>query len=60
MSTHGGKRPGAGRPTIDGEDPTESHNLTAPSTVWRLLERLGDGNRSAGLRKLAERFKQDE
>jgi hypothetical protein len=32
---------------------TEAHSVTLPSSTWRLLERLGGGNRSAGIRQLA-------
>lgn len=55
-TTHGGPRPGAGRPplTDDPANPTEKHTVTAPASIWRLLERLGDGNRSEGLRIMHE------
>ena len=46
----------ARRPTLV----TGAAGFIGAEVVWRLLERLGGGNRSAGLRKLAERFKQDE
>ena len=53
-NTHGGAGRGQGRKPIDAKDATERHTVTAPASIWRLLERLGDGNRSEGLRAMRE------
>jgi hypothetical protein len=51
----GGFRGGdSGRPRLAEDDLTESHNVSLPSRVWRKIEVLGDNNRSAGVRKLAD------
>ena len=52
-ATHGGPRAGSGRPSISAE-PTERHSVTAPASMWRYIEQAGNGNRSAGLRKIVE------
>ena len=59
-NTHGGAGRGQGRKPLDADDPTERHNLTAPASIWRLLERLGDGNRSEGLRILRDMLRYHE
>lgn len=56
-TNHGGARPGAGRPPLDDTEPTERHTVTLPASLWRLLEQLGDGNRSKGVRVLKEKAK---
>ena len=38
---------------VDGEA-TEAHSITLPASAWRLVERLGGGNRSEGVRRLVE------
>ena len=49
----GGARGDVGpRPLVAG-DLTEAHSVTLPGATWRLLESLGGGNRSAGIRRLA-------
>jgi hypothetical protein len=49
----GGARGDVGpRPLVPG-DLTEAHSVTLPGATWRLLEQLGGGNRSAGIRQLA-------
>lgn len=55
-TTHGGLRPGAGRPPLDDDpaNPTERHTITLPANVWRRIEALGEGNRSAGIRTLID------
>lgn len=51
----GGWRGGdSGRPRIIDDDPTVNHTVSLPSRLWRRLEALGNGNFSAGVRKLAE------
>ena len=51
-NTHGGAGRGQGRKPLDPGDPTESHAVTLPAGTWRMIEQAGDGNRSAGLRRL--------
>lgn len=58
VSTHGGARPGAGRPRLDDSQPTERHTITLPAGVWRMIEQAGDGNRSAGVRRLLEKLRE--
>lgn len=60
QNTHGGPREGAGRPTLADTEPTEKHTLTAPASVWRLLERVGEGNRSRGLRVILAAYERME
>lgn len=55
-NTHGGPREGAGRNPLDPIEPTEKHTLTAPASVWRLLENVGDGVRSKGLRRVVAAY----
>ena len=48
----GGARGDVGpRPLVAGER-TEAHSVTLPGATWCLLESLGGGNRSAGIRRL--------
>jgi hypothetical protein len=54
-NTHGGAGRGQGRKPL-ADEPTESHALTAPASVWRLLERLGEGVRSKGLRRVVAAY----
>ena len=49
-TAHGGARPGAGRKTLSKTEDTERHCLTLPASMWRKLEAIGGGNRSAGAR----------
>ena len=64
MSNHGGARPGSGRIAgqgtfSGGRKPgvtMERHTVTAPPDVWALLASVGDGNVSAGLRKIASQY----
>jgi len=44
----------AGRPPVAWGDRVEQHNITLPSRLWRRIEHVGQGNRSAGVRVLAE------
>ena len=55
-NTHGGKRDGAGRKPLSGdaEDLAERHSVTLPASMWRMIEAIGDGNRSAGIRELIQ------
>ena len=43
-------QPKAGARRKYGED-TEQHSVTLPASLWRWVEELGDGNRSAGTAK---------
>lgn len=44
-----------GRPPIDEAGNAEAHNVTLPARMWRRIEDVGQGNRSAGVRALVER-----
>lgn len=59
-NTHGGPREGAGRKPLDPNDPTEKRTIHAPASTWRMLEHLGDGNRSAGLREIVAAYERME
>jgi hypothetical protein len=50
----GGARGAVGRKTLAAGEATEAHSITLPASVWRLLERIGGGNRSEGVRRLVE------
>lgn len=51
----GGWRGGdGGRPRVIDGDLTERRTVTLPSRLWRRIEVLGNGNFSAGVRKLAD------
>lgn len=49
----GGARGDVGPRPLVADDRTEAHSVTLPGATWRLLESLGGGNRSAGIRRLA-------
>lgn len=51
-NTHGGAGRKQGRKPLDPANPTESHTITLPADIWRMIEQAGDGNRSAGIRRL--------
>lgn len=51
-SSWGGSREGAGRPSLSDED-TVRKTITVPESVAEYLEEVGDGNASAGVRRLA-------
>ena len=50
----GGARGAVGRKALVTGEATEAHSITLPASAWRLLERLGGGNRSEGVRRLME------
>ena len=50
----GGARGNVGRKTLTPGEATEAHSITLPASVWRRLEQIGGGNRSEGVRRLAE------
>lgn len=50
----GGARGNVGRKTLTPGEATEAHSITLPASVWRRLEQIGDGNRSEGVRRLAD------
>ena len=59
MTKHGGTRPGAGRPYLNGSDPHEGTPLVTvtisiPQATRDLLRDLGNGNVSAGVRRLVK------
>lgn len=62
---HGGKREGAGRPSITGEE-MQVYQVTLPPSVAEYIRELGtpigskQGNLSDGIRKLAEWYKSKE
>jgi len=50
----GGARGAVGRKVLAAGEETEAHSITLPASVWREIERIGEGNRSEGVRRLAE------
>jgi hypothetical protein len=50
----GGARGAVGRKALVDGEATEAHSITLPASAWRLVERLGGGNRSEGVRRLVE------
>lgn len=52
----GGARPGAGRHTLADDEPTIEGTISLPQSLDAKAKRLGDGNRSAGIRKALESF----
>jgi len=58
-SNWGGSREGAGRPALS-DEPTVRKTVTLPESVAAFLEDAGDGNASAGVRKLAEAAMENE
>jgi hypothetical protein len=51
---HGGPRPGSGRKRIKDDEPLVRSTVTLLKTHHDYLAKLGDGNVSAGIRKLVE------
>lgn len=57
MTKHGGAREGAGRPHLDGSkpgegEPVEPVTISLTAADRKFLRELGDGNVSAGVRRL--------
>ena len=50
----GGARGPVGRKVLAPGEPTEAHSITLPASVWREIERIGEGNRSEGVRRLVD------
>ena len=50
----GGARGDVGRKALAPGEVTEAHSITLPASAWRLLEQIGSGNRSEGVRRLVE------
>lgn len=50
----GGARGEVGRKVLAPGEETEAHSITLPASVWREIERIGEGNRSEGVRRLVE------
>jgi hypothetical protein len=57
--TRGGQRTGAGRKRL-APDGLVSHNITLAAEDWAVVENLGNGNRSAGVRAMIEYFRKEE
>ena len=55
----GGARGAVGRKRLATGEATEAHSITLPASAWRLLERLGSGNRSEGVRRLVEMYRDE-
>jgi hypothetical protein len=53
MPTHGGTRPGAGRP-YDYREPLRRVTVALPESYIEQLRRSGQGNLSEGIRRLVE------
>jgi len=52
----GGARAGAGRKPLAGVEPTVEGTISLPVSLDAKAKRIGDGNRSAGIRKALESF----
>lgn len=50
----GGARGPVGRKVLAPGEPTEAHSITLPASAWRAIERIGEGNRSEGVRRLVD------
>lgn len=50
----GGKREGAGRPPLSPAEPTVRVTVTLPAALAARLKELGEGNASAGVRRLLD------
>ena len=50
----GGARGNVGRKALVAGEATEAHSITLPASAWRLLEQIGGGNRSEGVRRLVD------
>lgn len=55
MTPHGGARPGAGRPRL-ADEPTVEATISLPTSLAEKASRLGEGNRSEGIRRALEAF----
>ena len=55
LGTWGGSRPGAGRPRL-ADEPTTEATILLPASLDTKAQRIGDGNRSAGIRLALEAF----
>lgn len=56
MAQWGGPREGAGRKPLQGE-PMEAHSVTMPASYWQTVKEAGDGQWSAGIRKIVEWYR---
>ena len=52
-TTHGGYRAGAGRKRL-APDGVEKRSVSLPADMWEYVKELGEGNYSAGVRRLVE------
>jgi hypothetical protein len=64
VPTHGGPRPGAGRPHLDGTppgeaaaDPSQKRTVTMPASMWDVVKNAGDGVYSAGMRTIIDEWR---
>lgn len=55
----GGARGAVGRKLLVPGEETEAHSITLPASVWREIERIGEGNRSEGVRRALEIRRRD-
>lgn len=55
--SHGGARPGAGRPRLT-DEPTVEATISLPASLDAKAQQIGGGNRSAGIRLALEAFGQ--
>ena len=55
----GGARGPVGRKVLTPGEETEAHSITLPASVWREIERIGEGNRSEGVRRALEIGRRD-
>jgi len=65
MTKHGGAREGAGRPYLNGSEPGKGQpakrvTITVTQETLDTLEELGDGNVSAGVRRVVEIVRERE
>lgn len=54
-ATHGGARPGAGRPKIEGEKPIMK-SVKLSRAHWERAKEIGKGNMALGLRKALDSY----
>jgi hypothetical protein len=58
--THGGKRPGSGRPRLSQEEDSARITVTVPLSLRAYFMALGDGNLSEGVRRAGEYHKESQ
>ena len=55
LHSHGGHRRRSGRKPLDGVARSVRRSISMSEAHWRHVERVGDGNASAGVRRLVDR-----